>query len=76
MGTKERDDSAAEVITLMKAADRLNISYTTVLRLVHGGELPAFRVKHSWRTTTQACDDFVTRGMAEQKGLSQSVKVE
>lgn len=62
----------ARVITLGEAAEIINCSYSTVLRLVRDGELKAFRVRGAWRTSTRACREFVERGFEEQRISAQS----
>ena len=56
----------AKILTLAEAAEILHTSYSTVYRLVTDGELDAFRLRNSWRTSTAACDDYVNRQFAEQ----------
>ena len=57
------------VLTLYEAASRLKTSYNTVYRLVCDGELPAFRLRSSWRTSDVACDEYVNKLMREQVEL-------
>ena len=68
--------SEGRVITLQEAAVMLNVSYSTVLRLAVSGELPAFRMRNAWRTSTAVVSDFVRRRMDEQAILCKSVVVE
>ena len=56
----------AKILTLAEAAELLHTSYSTVYRLVTDGELDAFRLRNSWRTSTQACEAYVSRQFAEQ----------
>ena len=51
-------------------------SYPTVHRLVNAGELKAFRIRNSWRTSTAACEEFVRRRFEEQAKICQSVEVD
>ena len=37
--------------TLEEVADRLQVSYRTVFRWVHAGELPAYKVGQFWRVS-------------------------
>ena len=37
------------------------------LRAVTDGELRAFRVRGAWRTSTEACAEFIERGFADQR---------
>ena len=62
----------AEIMTLADAAKYLHTSYSTVYRLVTSGELQAFRLRNSWRTSTAACEEFVRRQFAEQAVSSHS----
>ena len=39
------------IISLKEAADIIGTSYPTAVRLANSGELKAFRVRHSWRTS-------------------------
>lgn len=55
------------VMTLKEAAEYLHTSYSTVYRLVTEGELPAFRLRTGWRTTSIACEAFVRHRLGEQK---------
>jgi len=68
------DQAAADgkIMTLDEAAEYLNISYSTVYRLVIDGELRAFRIRNSWRTSTGACREFVTKRFEEQSVICQS----
>ena len=64
------------VLTLYEAAARLKTSYNTVYRLVCDGELPAFRLRSSWRTSDVACDEYVNKLMREQAATCQSIEME
>ena len=68
--------SETEVIGLKDAGVRLRSSYSTVLRLVKSGDLEAFRVRSSWKTTTAACDRYIARQLAEQRMICMSVEVD
>lgn len=48
------------IITLNEASRILSISYNTVLRLAQTGELKAFRIRNSWRTSTAACESYIS----------------
>ena len=66
---KEKDrrregPAPSRILTLAEAAEILHTSYSTVYRLVTAGELDAFRLRNSWRTSTAACDDYVSRQFA------------
>ena len=47
-------------ITLNEASRILSISYNTALRLAQTGELKAFRIRNTWRTSTAACEDYIS----------------
>lgn len=64
MGELETRDTAkrrARIISLAEAADIIGTSYPTAVRLAESGELKAFRIRKSWRTSDAACDEFVRR---------------
>ena len=65
-----------QVITLQTASEILCCSYSTALRLANSGELRAFRVRGSWRTTTAICEAYIEQRLDEQRQISQSVEVE
>ena len=44
------------------------------MRLAKSGELKAFRLRNSWRTSTAACEEYVRRRFAEQARICQSVE--
>lgn len=54
------------IMTLKEAAEYLHTSYSTVYRLVTSGELDAFRLRNSWRTSSLACESYVRGRFAEQ----------
>lgn len=58
--------SGGEIMTLFEAADYLNTSYSTVYRLVMDGELGAFKLRNSWRTSIAACEAYVSKRFAVQ----------
>ena len=68
-----RTSSEGEILTLAHAAEYLNASLSTVLRLVNSGELRAFRIRKAWRTSSGACDEFVRRQFADQAVVCKSV---
>lgn len=77
---KDRSDTQlgdeGRIISLPEAARMLGTSYPTVHRLVNAGELKAFRIRNSWRTSTAACEEFVRRRFEEQAKICQSVEVD
>ncbi|QUC04021.1 MAG: helix-turn-helix domain-containing protein [Coriobacteriaceae bacterium] len=71
--SEARTSSEGEILTLAQAAEYLNASLSTVLRLVNSGELRAFRIRKAWRTSSGACDEFVKRQFADQAVVCKSV---
>lgn len=71
--SEARTSSEGEILTLAQAAEYLNASLSTVLRLVNSGELRAFRIRKAWRTSSGACDEFVRRQFADQAVVCKSV---
>ena len=67
MNGQEREESKHEAaIDLKEVARRLHVSYSTAYRLVVSGELKAFKVRISGRTSTAACDEYVRQRLDEQ----------
>ena len=62
------------VITFTEAAKILGTSYTTVYRLAESGALRAFRIRHSWRTSTGACEDYIAEQFRKQASICQSTE--
>jgi len=62
---KQAEDDG-KIMTLDEAAEYLKTSYSTVYRLVVDGELRAFRIRNAWRTSTGACNEFVSKRFEEQ----------
>lgn len=56
----------ARIMTLQEAAEYLHTSYSTAYRLAVSGELDAFRVRNSWRTSSLACEQYVRHQLAAQ----------
>ena len=72
------DDRCEDVriISLKEAAQILGASYPTVLRMATEGELKAFRIRHTWRTSTAACEEFIQRKFDEQARACQSIQAD
>ena len=66
----------ARIISLKEAAEILGSSYPTVLRMATEGDLKAFRIRHTWRTSTAACEEFIQRKFDEQARACQSIRVD
>ena len=64
------------IITLMEAAQLLSTSYLTAHRMACAGELKAFRLRSSWRTSTSACREYVERQMEEQERACRARQVQ
>ena len=72
----ETIEGEGRIISLVEAAEMIGTSYPTAVRLAKSGELKAFRIRRTWRTSTSACEAFV-RGQFELQALAcQSVEVE
>ena len=69
-------DTAGEerIISLMEAAKMLGTSYHTVHRMVCNGELKAFKIRSTWRTSTVVFEEYIRRAFAEQALKCQSVE--
>lgn len=68
----DKGASDGKIMTLDEAAEFLNTSYSAVYRLVIDGEFRAFRIRNSWRTSTGACQEFVSRRFEEQSVICRS----
>ena len=69
--TAERTQSRqGRIISLMEAASIIGTSYPTAVRLAKSGELKAFRVRNSWRTSDIACEEFISRQFKLQAARS------
>lgn len=69
-------DAEGRIISLGEAAKMLGTSYPTVLRLATNGELKAFRIRRTWRTSEAACEAYVQKQLELQATACQSVEVE
>jgi len=61
---EEKQDRA---MTAEDAAEYLQISVKTVLKLLRAGEIPAKKVGHQWRVSRQALETYLAGGNAESK---------
>lgn len=59
LDTKDTAKNRARIISLAEAAKIIGTSYPTAVRLAESGELKAFRIRSSWRTSDAACDEFI-----------------
>lgn len=64
-----------EVITLSEAGKILHASYATVLRLATSGELKAFRIRNSWRTSKFACNEYIRTQFKKQAFVCRSIEI-
>lgn len=71
--SEARTSPEGKIFILAQAAEYLNASLSTVLRLVNSGELRAFRIRKAWRTSSGACDEFVKQQFADQAVICKSV---
>lgn len=69
-------DEEGRIISLYEAAEILGTSYPTAMRLAKSGELKAFRIRKTWRTSEAACKAFVRNQFEIQAMACQSVEVE
>ena len=71
---KNEQGEEARIISLKEAAEILGSSYPTVLRMATEGDLKAFRMRRTWRTSTAACEEFIQRKFDEQARACQSIQ--
>ena len=64
------------IISLKEAADILGMSYPTAVRMANSGELKAFRIRKTWRTSDIACEEFINRQFKLQAARSRSARRE
>ena len=69
-------DEEGRIISLYEVADILGTSYPTAMRLAKSGELKAFRIRKTWRTSESACREFVRSQFEIQAPACQSIEVE
>ena len=73
---KNEQGEEARIISLKEAAEILGSSYPTVLRMATEGDLKAFRMRRTWRTSTAACEEFIQRKFDEQARACQSIRAD
>ncbi|MBQ9042370.1 MAG: excisionase family DNA-binding protein [Eggerthellaceae bacterium] len=73
---KNEQGEEARIISLKEAAEILGSSYPTVLRMATEGDLKAFRMRRTWRTSTAACEEFIQRKFDEQARACQSIQAD
>jgi excisionase family DNA binding protein len=49
----------AEYLTPKQVADKLKLSYDTIMRLIHREELPAVKIGQQWRISTDALEEWI-----------------
>ena len=69
-------DAEGRIISLKEASRLIGVSYQTTMRLAQSGELKAFRIRKTWRTSEAACEEFVRRQFRLQALACRSVEVE
>ena len=50
-----------DILTIKDCQDILQVSRGTILRLLHEGELPAFRVGNRWRVRRESMLAFIEK---------------
>lgn len=50
-----------EILTIGEVCSILRIGRSTLLKLIHSGELPAFKVGRQWRISKNELYDFLKR---------------
>lgn len=53
------DEKQGRALTAEDAAEYLQISLKTALKLLRSGEIPAVKVGRQWRMSRQALEDFL-----------------
>ena len=79
MGSEEARralDAEGRIISLKEASKLIGVSYQTSMRLAQSGELKAFRIRKTWRTSEAACEAFVRRQFELQALACRSAEVE
>lgn len=69
MEATQGNKPVGRIIILQEAAEILSVSYSTAFRLAESGELKAFRIRNSWRTSTVACAQYIDRQMRVQNDI-------
>lgn len=72
MGGTGYADEEERIISLAEAAKMIGTSYPTVVRLATSGELKAFRIRHSWRTSTTVCKEYIREQFEKQAQICRS----
>ena len=69
-------DREGRIISLMEAAKIFGTSYPTVRRMAASGELKAFKIRSSWRTSEAACEEYMRRQFEMQARECQPIEAE
>lgn len=69
-------DAEGRIISLKEASNLIGASYQTTVRLAKDGELKAFRIRKTWRTSEAACQEFVRNQFKLQALACRSIEVE
>ena len=60
------DDIDCEIWSLKEAAAYLDVSYSTALRMARSGELVAWQINDSWKTSKALCKRYVRSQIKKQ----------
>lgn len=61
-------DTLGDILTVAQAAERLQLSETTVYRMCKRGELPVVRLGRSWRVDAHRLDKLFSRTPQPARG--------
>ena len=56
-----------EILTIAEVCSILRIGRSTLLKLIHSGEMPAFKVGRQWRIFKDGLYDFLEKGQMGTK---------
>lgn len=60
-------NTSNQILSFKQASKKLNVGLSTVYKLANSGELTAFRLGGAWRTSEQACNEYIQRRIAVEK---------
>ena len=66
----ENDLEALRLLTLVEAAEALQVSTRTLQHLIRHDELPAFKVGHQWRVSGSGLTQWIQK-RANRRGIVQ-----
>ena len=73
--TPMAQNQAPQFLTVAEGADLLRVSKMTVYRMVHAGDLPAVRVKRSFRVPLKAVEALSESNLNEWIGNEDSQQI-